>query len=217
MGYSRPLLPWIVTSCTAAASESRRRVRSEATSSLSSATCVRSQPSRPTTPNRSLTVTLCSASPMWRRSVSVRSPPTRPSTRAVSPSSTALSSTAATPRAANTSARRRTCSLRASVGSSSPWSSSAVRPKKSVSAAARTRSARCGCSSASSRVSHWVAAAVLKTDPPALSTAGTPTAASASWAASRSARRAASTATSFGSTERSSSPVDGGAAGRAAA
>ena len=40
----------------------------------------------------------------------------------------------------------------------------AVRPKKSVSAAARTRSARWGCSSASSRVSHWVAAAVLKTD-----------------------------------------------------
>ena len=79
----------------------------------------RSQPSRPTTPNRSLTVTLCSASPMWRRSVRVRSPPTRPSTRATSPSSTALSSTAATPRAANTSARRRTCSLRASVGSSS--------------------------------------------------------------------------------------------------
>ena len=32
MGYSSPLLPWIVTSCTAAASLSRRRVRSLATS-----------------------------------------------------------------------------------------------------------------------------------------------------------------------------------------
>ena len=45
MGYWRPLLPWIVTSWTAAASESRRRVRSEATSTCSSATCARNQAS----------------------------------------------------------------------------------------------------------------------------------------------------------------------------
>ena len=51
---------------------------------------------------------------------------------------------------------------------------SAVWPRKQVSAAARTRALRCGCSSASSSSSHSTAAGVANTLPPPAITAGTP-------------------------------------------
>ena len=101
---------------------------------------------------------------MWRRSVSRRSPPTSASTRAGNPATVAASSTAAMPRAVDSSTQLRSVSATSSVRSS-PWASSsaAVRPKKQVSAADRTLTLRCGCSSASSRHSHSTAAGVAKT------------------------------------------------------
>ena len=174
-------------------------MRSEATSSFSSATCSRIQASSPTRPSRSSVDTRSSDSPMWRRSVSVRSPPTRARTRAVRPSTAVTSTTAATPRWVKTSASVRIRPARSSVRLSPPASNDrAVWPKKDVSAAARTRSERCGCSIASSSASHSPAAGVWKTDPPALTTDGTPTLASATWTASSSLRRAARTAMSPG-------------------
>ena len=125
---------------------------------------------------------------MWRRSVSRRSPPTSASTRAGSPATLADSTTAAMPRVVNSSDHPRRVSATWSVRSSPPASSSvAVWPKKQVSAAARTRGLRWGCSSASSRLSHSTAAGVANTLPPPAMTAGTP----ASWSASRASARSA--------------------------
>ena len=59
------------------------------------------------------------------------------------------------PRPRSSSAQPRSRSAISSVSTSPPASSSLrVRPRNDVSAAARTRPDRCGCSSASSRVSH---------------------------------------------------------------
>ncbi len=59
-----------------------------------SATWPRSHASSETSPSRSVCATSCSASPMWRRSVSRRSPPTSASTRAGRPPTDAASTTA---------------------------------------------------------------------------------------------------------------------------
>ena len=102
----------------------------------------------------------------------------------------AASITAARPRLPNSSSHVRSVSATSSVRSSPRASrSAAVCPKKQVSAAERTRVLRCGCSRASSTVSHSRAAEVANTLPPPAITPGTPTSWSAAWASERSAWR----------------------------
>ena len=86
-GTRGPCERWIVRTCTASASESRRRLRSSSwTSSRASAMRRCSHAVRAATPSRSVVAAWCSSWPTWRRSVSRRSPSARASTRAVSAS-----------------------------------------------------------------------------------------------------------------------------------
>ena len=181
-GNSRPLLRWTVTIWTAAASESRRRLRSSPTSACASSMRCRSHSTSAAGPRCASTVAACSACPTWRRSVSRRSPPATASRRAGSPvPAVTASSSAATPRSRSRPAQRRSAAPSSSRSPSAPSAqrSVTVRPKKQVSAASRIRIGR-GCSRARRRVSHSRAAGVPKTLAVPESTAGTPTAASAS-------------------------------------
>ena len=75
IGNSRPLLRWMVSTCTASLSDSSRRLRSSlATSWRASEIRRRSHDARAVTPSPPATASPWSSWPMWRRSVSVRSP-----------------------------------------------------------------------------------------------------------------------------------------------
>ncbi|MFC5040118.1 hypothetical protein [Ornithinimicrobium kibberense] len=194
-----------MSSWTAAASLSSRRVRALVDVGASSAIWARSHSSRATRPSCPSRPASCSSSATCSTSVRVRSPPGRASTRAVSPSATSRSRTAAIPCRAWTAARsRQVWASRSS--SSSPPSSTATGscPSRSVRAAARVSTDRCGATIASSRVSHSWAARVCRTDMPPALTAWIPRSRNASWARTRSLPLCASTATSLARTGRPS-------------
>ena len=183
MGNSRPLLRWIVRTCTASASDSSRRVRSSSPPSSTAARIrARSQPARAVVPRRSSTATRCRSWPTWRRSVMRRSPSTCSKTRSVSRSDAVMtSSSEATPRVRSTRAqpcrRRWTDSQVSSSASATRW---AVQPRNGVRAAAWARGPDVGRSSACRRSCHAFALSLAKTLPAPLMTAGTPTRRSAS-------------------------------------
>ena len=183
MGNSRPLLRWIVRTCTASASDSSRRVRSSSPPSSTAARIrARSQPASAVVPRRSSTATRCRSWPTWRRSVMRRSPSTCSKTRSVSRSDVVMtSSSEATPRVRSTRAqpcrRRWTDSQVSSSASATRW---ADQPRNGVRAAAWARGPEVGRSSACRRSCHAFAPSLAKTLPAPLMTAGTPTRRSAS-------------------------------------
>ncbi len=82
IGNSSPLLRWIVITCTASASDSRRRARSSFSLSRAASWIRRpSQVAMAVGPRPSDTPASCSSCAMWRRSVMNRSPDGRASTR----------------------------------------------------------------------------------------------------------------------------------------
>ena len=186
-GNSSPLLRCTVMTCTAAASESSRLLRSSPTSAAASSMRWRSHSTSAAGPRCASTAAACSACPTCRTSVSRRSPSATPSSRPGRPVPVVTaSSSAATPLPCSTAAQRRRVAPRssssASAASSSPpapHSSATDRPRKQVRAASRIRIGR-SCSSACSSVSHSRAAGVPNTLVVPERTAGTPTEASAS-------------------------------------
>ena len=109
-GNSRPLLVCTVRICTAAASESRRRLRSTTASRSASSRRRRSHALRVVRPSCPCSAASYNACAMCRRSVSSRSPPTWPSSRSCSRwSATTASNSAATPRSSSTLHQCRSC------------------------------------------------------------------------------------------------------------
>ena len=164
--------------CTAAASLSRRRLRSA--DPVSSVVWVRSQSRSAGSPKPERCAVFWSSWVTCARSVISRSPPCQDNTCLPIPASCAASSTAATPRSRACPAQLRSSSAIRSVSESPPAARlSAVSRKKTVDAAARTRPGRCGCSNASSRHSQSCAAAEANTLESPVYTAGIPASASA--------------------------------------
>ncbi|SKU86150.1 Uncharacterised protein [Mycobacteroides abscessus subsp. abscessus] len=129
--------------CTAAASLSRRRLRSA--SAPPSEHWVRNQSRSAAGPKPLRCAVSCNSSVRWARSVIMRSPPRHDSTRSPIPASCAASNTAATPRSRARAAQVRRVPAISSVSDSPPTARvSAVSPKNTVAAAARTRPGRCG-------------------------------------------------------------------------
>ena len=115
------------------------------------------------------------------RSPSVRRPPQRAAGRADPRLAATSSNIAASPHRSKTSAQPRICALSDATRASPPAaSSSAVYASSGLRAASRTRSGRWGCSSAASIRCQAVAAAVVNTLDPPVSTHGTPARSSAS-------------------------------------
>ena len=172
-----------MSTCTASASDSSRRLRSSSPVSCSAAVIRwRSQPVSAVAPSRSAAAAACSSWPTWRRSVRRRSPSSSESSRPGRPSTSVIrSSSAATPRTRSTrahSCRRRWTSSHAS--SPAPATCSASQPRNGVSAAARARAGALGRSIASSSRSQSRAGSEPNTLPAPLITAGISTASSAS-------------------------------------
>ncbi len=160
IGYCRPLLTHTVMICTAAASLSRRRLRSARPATFG-ASAVRSQ-----VPQRGQPETLAVRGVLQQlgdvRQVGHQPFPALPGQHPPCPypASCAASNTAATPRSRACPAQLRSFSATRSVSESPPAARiSAVSRKNIVDAAARTRPGRCGCSNASSRHSQSCAAA----------------------------------------------------------
>ena len=165
--------------CTAAASLSRRRLRSVAP--LRSSRWVRSQSRRAGRLKCSRCAVSCNTCVRCAMSVIWRSPSSHDSTRVPIPPSCAASKTAATPRSRAWSAHsRRVSAIRSVNVSPSAARVSVVSPKNIVVAAARTSPERCGWSNASSRHSQSSAAGEPNTSESPVYTAGMPAAASAS-------------------------------------
>ena len=168
--------------CTAAESDSSRRVRSSLSVARSDSLMRRPiQLAMAVAPTPSLTAASCSSWATCRRSVMNRSPFSRARTRAGTPRSLhTVSYNVATPLSRSTAAHRWRSQCRSSHSSSvalATWT--ADQPTKCVSAASDARSRDVGRSSASKRRSHSRAGSARNTEPAPPMTAGTPTSCSA--------------------------------------
>ena len=120
----------MVITCTASASDSRRRVRSSSSASRSASWMRRpSQVARAVGPRPSDTPASCSSWATWRRSVMKRSPDGRASTRAGTPCELlTVSNSAATPWSRSSAAQRCSDQCRSSHSSSPAVATSSARP-----------------------------------------------------------------------------------------
>ena len=184
IGNSRPLLRWMVSTWTASASDSRRRLRSSSVvSSPASAICRRSHAVSAVTPACSAIAASCSSWATWRRSVRRRSPSWVRSTRSGSPSDERdrlgaarrpRGSAAAAPRRAAGGAAPRAPPRRRTPGPARSSRGTGSAPRRAP--AARRTGARAPRAAAASRAPG----VVPKTLPAPLMTAGMPASSSAS-------------------------------------
>ena len=130
------------------------------------------RPAARSTPRCSWGRASCSDLATCRRSVISRSPPTLPSTRVASLGCRGLEHGRHAACCSRSPQSRSVPAIRSVISSPRPSSSAAVSPKNAVRPAARTRPLRCGCSIASSSVSHSSAPSVANTLPPRRSPPG---------------------------------------------
>ena len=194
----------MVITRTAAASRSSSRLRSDVAAFRSSAQRFASHVVNDARPSWSAVTVRFISWARWRRSVRIRSPPSTASCLASrSRQAETTSNSAAAPNFSNTSTQARSWVLRAATRVSPPASSSAaVKPSSGLSAAILTNPARWGCSRAANSRCQAVAASVVNTLAPPLSTLGTDTFVKASQISEPWSRFRTSTAMSLGSRSR---------------